>query len=89
MITGLKFSQEELQEAGKRVVELERRINIGLGITRKDDTLPKRYFDDPMPSNLAKGHHVDRLEFQKMLSRYYILRGWDPDGQPTSIEPLW
>jgi aldehyde:ferredoxin oxidoreductase len=43
--------------------------------------LPKRYFDDAMPSKIAKGHHIDRKEFDAMLSRYYKLRGWDEDGQ--------
>ena len=89
LVTGLEYTEDELQEVGKRIVELERRINIKLGISRKDDTLPKRYFDDPMPLNLAKGHHIDRTEFQKMLSRYYALRGWDEEGRPTSTDPLW
>ena len=88
-MTGLEYSEEDLQEVGKRVVELERRINFSMGLTGKDDTLPKRYFDDPMPSAIAKGHHIDREQFQKMLSRYYVLRGWDIDGAPTSEESLF
>ena len=51
------------------------------GISRKDDTLPKRYFNDPMPLKIAKGHRIDRKEFDNLLSRYYKLRGWDNDGQ--------
>ncbi|MCK4365255.1 MAG: hypothetical protein KAW45_04340, partial [Thermoplasmatales archaeon] len=43
--------------------------------------LPKRYFDDPMPLKIAKGHHIDRKEFDALLSRYYKLRGWTEDGQ--------
>lgn len=89
LVTGLEYTEDELQEVGNRIVELERRINVKLGVSRKDDTLPKRYFDDPMPLRLAKGHHIDRTEFQKMLSRYYALRGWDEEGRPTSSESLW
>lgn len=89
LVTGLEYTEYELQEVGNRIVELERRINVKLGVSRKDDTLPKRYFDDPMPLRLAKGHHIDRTEFQKMLSRYYALRGWDEEGRPTSSESLW
>ncbi len=89
LVTGLEYPEENLQEIGKRIVELERRINVCLGVSRKDDTLPKRYFDDPMPLNLAKGHHIDRDEFQKLLSRYYLLRGWDDEGRPTSTDALW
>lgn len=89
LVTGLVYSEDELKEVGKRIVELERRINVKLGVSRKDDTLPKRYFDDPMPLRLAKGHYIDRTKFQKMLSRYYALRGWDEEGRPKPSEPLW
>ena len=81
LATGLALSPEELREVGKRVVDLERYINLRLGVTRQDDTLPKRYFDDPMPLGEARGHHIDRAEFEGMLSRYYTLRGWDEEGR--------
>ncbi|HLA06026.1 MAG TPA: aldehyde ferredoxin oxidoreductase C-terminal domain-containing protein, partial [Anaerolineales bacterium] len=45
------------------------------------DTLPKRYFDEPMPARQTKGHHIDRAQFQNMLDEYYVERGWDNDGK--------
>lgn len=78
---GLEFTDQELEEVGRRVIDLERLINHQeKGISRKDDTLPARYFDEPMPSARAKGSHIDRAGFQKMLDDYYALRGWDGDG---------
>lgn len=78
---GLEFTDQELEEVGRRVIDLERLINHQeKGISRKDDTLPARYFDEPMPSARAKGSHIDRVGFQKMLDDYYALRGWDGDG---------
>jgi len=74
-------SEKELEEVGKRVIDIERMFNNREGISRKDDTLPKRYFDEPMPLNLSKGHHIDRKEFDKLLTRYYKLRDWTNDGQ--------
>ncbi len=79
--SGWQFKEKDIQEIGKRVIDIERMFLNREGISRKDDTLPKRYFDDPMPLKIAKGHHIDRKEFDKMLSRYYKLRGWDNDGQ--------
>ena len=79
--TGWSFNENEIQEVGKRIIDLERMFNNREGITRKNDTLPKRYFDDPMPLNIAKGHHIDRTEFEDLLSRYYELRDWTPDGR--------
>ncbi|MBA7494268.1 putative oxidoreductase YdhV [subsurface metagenome] len=79
--SGWQFKEKDIQEVGKRVIDIERMFNNREGISRKDDTLPKRYFDDPMPLKVAKGHHIDRKEFGSMLTRYYKLRGWDNDGQ--------
>ena len=78
--SGWKVSKKDLQEVGKRVIDIERMFNNREGITRKDDTLPKRYFDDPSPMKIAKGHHIDRKEFSDALSRYYKLRGWTQNG---------
>ncbi len=74
------MSETELQEVGKRVIDTERLINIREGVTRKDDTLPKRYFDDPMPLGVSKGHHIDRQKFDEMLTKFYRLRGWNDEG---------
>ena len=79
--SGLDMTEQEIMDVGKRVIDTERLINLREGVTRKDDTLPKRYFDDPMPLGIAKGHHIDRQKFDEMLSRYYALRGWDEDGK--------
>jgi len=75
------YKEKDIQEVGKRIIDIERMFNNREGISRKDDTLPKRYFDDQMPLKLSKGHHIDRKEFDNLISRYYKLRGWDIDGQ--------
>jgi len=78
---GQAFSEAELREVGRRVIDLERQVNRELGRTRADDTLPKRYFDDPMPARATKGHRIDREKFQEMLDEYYAARGWDGEGR--------
>lgn len=79
---GLEYTVPELKEIGCRIVDLERMINIREGVTRASDTLPKRYFDDPIPLKQYKGEKIDREEFAKMLTRYYELRHWGYDGIP-------
>jgi aldehyde:ferredoxin oxidoreductase len=76
----LEFEIQELQEVGQRIIDTERILNLRFGLTRADDSLPKRYFDDPAPLKTAKGHHIDREQFEVMLDRYYSLRGWDNQG---------
>ncbi len=78
---GLEYTPETLRDVGRRVLDTERLINADFGLGRADDTLPKRYFDDPMPDRKTKGHHVDREKFQQMLYDYYAERGWDGDGR--------
>jgi len=77
---GAKFTVDELKDVARRIVDLERAFLNREGIRSRDDTLPRRYFDEPMPHGLAKGHYVDRQKFQELLDRYYRLREWDSDG---------
>jgi aldehyde:ferredoxin oxidoreductase len=79
--SGWTVKEKDLESVGKRIIDIERMFNNREGISRKDDTLPKRYFDDPMPLKISKGHCIDRKEFDKLLTRYYNLRGWTNDGQ--------
>lgn len=82
LATGLEFTKDELVNVGRRVVDLERVINMREGITRKDDTLPARYFDEPMTGRKTKGHYIDREKFATMLDEFYALHGWDKEGRP-------
>jgi aldehyde:ferredoxin oxidoreductase len=79
--TGMKFSKDELRQAGRNVIDLERWINLEMGLSKADDTLPKRYFNDPMPARVTKGHKIDRDKFTTMLEEYYEARGWDIEGE--------
>ena len=71
---------ESIRLAGERTWNLERLFNMKAGLTGKDDTLPKKLLEEPMPEGPAKGH-VCRLD--EMLPEYYKLRGWDENGVPT------
>ncbi len=83
--TGLELSPMDLWECAERAYNLERMFLVREGVSRKDDTLPDRYFDEPTPSGLppAKGKRIDREKFEKMLDEYYSLHGWSEDGIPT------
>lgn len=89
-VTGWEIDENELKEIGCRIIDMERLFNMKQGLTMDDDTLPKRYFDDPMPLKIAKGHHIDREQFKQAIDRYYKLRGWTEDGKlkPERIKEL-
>jgi aldehyde:ferredoxin oxidoreductase len=91
-VTGLPMNQWQMLKAGARIHVLERTMNAGEGISRKDDTLPRRF--------LTEGRGCDEKQqtvpLQPMLDNYYRLRGYDPHGVPTKItlkrlgiEPKW
>jgi aldehyde:ferredoxin oxidoreductase len=82
-VAGLEFGEAELNEIGRNIMGVERLINARLGVTRADDTLPDRWFDEPIQVGAYKGEKIDRAEFDGMLSRFYALSGLDEQGMPA------
>jgi aldehyde:ferredoxin oxidoreductase len=81
LTTGRKLDEKALRKISSNIQNETRRFNLREGITAKDDTLPKRFFDEP----LGKGEKTIRREdLQKMLQDYYSLRGWNSEGVPES-----
>jgi aldehyde:ferredoxin oxidoreductase len=75
------WTMEKLNEVGERIWNMERMFNNAAGFTNKDDTLPKRLLEEGGNVGPAKGRVND---LPKMLPEYYQLRGWNPEGEPTS-----
>ena len=48
-----------------------------------DDTLPDRWFDEPNRHGAYKGEHIDRAEFDAMLSRFYSISNLTDEGIPV------
>jgi aldehyde:ferredoxin oxidoreductase len=65
---------KEILNIGERIQNLKRAFNIREGFGRKDDGLPARFLEEPLPSGPAQGQTVDLV---RMLDEYYELRGWD------------
>jgi len=82
--TGQQLSQKQLQKIANNIACWARIFNLKAGITAKDDTLPPRFFHEP----LDKGGEqvITREELDYMVKDYYRLRGWDKEGVPTQEE---
>jgi aldehyde:ferredoxin oxidoreductase len=80
--TGLVLTPKGLRTIGERIYTLERMMLVRDGISRKEDTLPKRYFDESIPEGPAQGEVISRDKFNEMLDEYYRLHGWDEEGIP-------
>ena len=82
-VTGLQFEPAELNAIGQNVMGVERLINGRLGVRREHDTLPDRWFDEPVTVGPYAGERIDRREFDAMLTRFYEISDLDEQGQPA------
>ncbi len=81
--TGWEITGQEVQQIGERIVNLERLFIAREGITRKDDTLPRRFLEEPLPEGSGPSTG-SVLELEPMLDEYYRARGWQVEtGLPT------
>ena len=78
-VTGMKVTVGVLKEIGERGYNLERLLNIRMGLTGEDDTLPKRLSEE----NQIEGDPRTHVPVKKMVAAYYKIRGWDASGVPT------
>lgn len=77
-VTGNRLGMTAFLRVGARVQVLERLMNCAEGISRKDDTLPDRLLNE-----FRKCDSKERaIPLEKMLNRYYFVRGFDKNGIP-------
>jgi aldehyde:ferredoxin oxidoreductase len=84
--TGRSWSVDELRLLGERVWNQVRLFNLREGFTRSDDTLPKRFMEEPLPGGPHQGHTVSAADLDQMLDDYYRTRGWSDKGAPTAAK---
>ena len=77
-ITGIKWDTSDLKTVSSRICNMVRRFNIREGLTPYDDRLPERFYKN----TLKGGCRITESELQRMLTDYYRLRGWSPEGCP-------
>ena len=84
LVTGFETSAEEMRRSGERINNVARLFNIREGFGRKDDTLPYKVMNLPIPDEgPSKGSYVTQAELDLLLDDYYEVRGWTKEGIPT------
>jgi aldehyde:ferredoxin oxidoreductase len=82
--TGWATSIDDVQLIGRRRLNMLRAFNAREGLTREQDTLPKRLFKEPLKGGRSDGIVLDQAEFDAALDQYYAMAGWDVGtGTPT------
>ena len=75
--TGMKITMGDLMRIGARGFNLERMINARMGVSAKDDKLPKRLTDvEQVP-----GDPRTKVPQALLKKKFYFARGWDEDGK--------
>jgi len=83
--SGRNLSEEEMLLAGERAWNIEKAYNTRCGADRSDDTIPERFFSEPLlGGGPSGGAVVEREKFDRILDEYYEDRRFDPEtGLPT------
>jgi aldehyde:ferredoxin oxidoreductase len=82
-ITGWKVNLWELMKAGERGVTMARVFNMREGMTRVDDSLPKRFSKHHVTKTINEKPVTPEV-LQEALTTFYGMMGWDPQtGKPT------
>jgi aldehyde:ferredoxin oxidoreductase len=88
VITGFDLTEQDINQVGERVFNLERMLNCREGFSRRDDMLPERFFKDAYTLGPQKGKVVDRQEFTEIMDDYYKNREWAVDTGVPGEEKL-
>ena len=79
--TGVAFDFDAFVRAGERTWNVERVWNLRAGLTKADDSIPKRLIKQAHKQGPSAGVTVN---LDAMLPDYYQERGWDEEGVPTT-----
>jgi aldehyde:ferredoxin oxidoreductase len=81
--TGSNIEASFFDELGERIWNTTRIFNLREGMDIKDERLPRRFVDEPLPSGPHKGHRITEDDMKYLIKDYYQIRGWDENGHPT------
>lgn len=83
--TGITMNADQILQAGRRIVTLERCFNLREGlIPAKEDRLPWRVMHEKQEDLSAPGLDpiISPERLSRMLKEYYKLHEWDEEGRP-------
>jgi aldehyde:ferredoxin oxidoreductase len=87
LVTGWDVTADELRETAQRIVSAKKLFNIRQGWTPAEDTLPQRFFDQPLRTAGTRDAVLSVEKLQSQIRAYNLLRGWTEEGWlPVEVE---
>lgn len=84
IVTGMEVDVGRLKLIAGRIASLARAFSVREGVKGRDDTLPKRLFNESVTVK-GRAKTVAKAKLKNMLTAYYELRGWSPNGIPSAL----
>lgn len=79
-VTGMNMTFGRYKQIGERGYNLERLLNMKLGLRERDDSLPDRLTEE----NQIPGDDRTKVPLKGMKRKYYAVRGWNGAGMPEA-----
>jgi aldehyde:ferredoxin oxidoreductase len=76
--SGRSLTEKDLLRTGERIWNIEKAYNTRCGAGRSDDTIPDRFFEEPLKGGPNGGAVVEKNKFDKILEEYYENRNFNP-----------
>lgn len=86
LVTGIERSSNDMEATARRIITAKKRFNIAQGWTPSEDTLPARFFDQPLIDGASAGAQLTRDQLGSMVRAYNTQRGWTADGWVTATD---
>ncbi|MHB1006714.1 MAG: aldehyde ferredoxin oxidoreductase family protein [Chloroflexota bacterium] len=87
-VTGWNLNYDGYHKIAEREWNMIRCFSAREGFTRKDDQLPRRFMEEPIPDGPMKGSYIPRETLERLKNDYYAYRGWDQETGNPSKEKL-
>lgn len=85
-VTGIEYDPSRLWESGECIWNLRRAVMVlREDRKRENDKIGQLWFERTVPGGQSLAAPLDRKKWEDLLTRYYELRGWNPEnGRPTA-----
>jgi len=84
LVTGATVSVSELKATARRIVTIRKLFNIRQGWQPEEDTLPERFFSEPLPAGLDSHAVLNKEQLDRLIQAYNLARGWSAEGWVSS-----